>query len=983
MNLTHYYLKLLFVITSLLVFISANGQQNTITGTVTDAESEEALPGVSVVVKGTTRGTTTDIDGNYSINVTSGESLVYSFVGYQSEEIVVGNESVLDVQLSADVVGLDEVVVIGYGVQKKEDKTGAVSQVTAEEMVGGTLTDPIQGLQGKAAGVLITKKGGDPNAGFSVKIRGASGFDSNTQPLYVIDGVAGADPSTVAPEDIESYDILKDAASTAIYGSRGANGVIFITTKKGTTGAGQVQFNSHIALSQVENRFDLLSANDIRNYVSENNLNFSDGGANVDWQDEVFRTGIAQNYNLSYSGGNENSTYYGSVTHADWEGIMHGTDKQRTVGKLNIIHKALNNKLTLSTTLQGTVEKNDYENYDGFDRDDIIYQMISHNPTDPVYTEDEDYYRIVRAFNYENPLAVINMIDNIRDAKRFLGNFKADLELVEGLVGSVNLGYIRNDHENSYFRPKDVYASADNGFGRKNYDNNQQVLMEVTGTYTKTFSDFHNFNALAGYSWQESNWNGFYAQAENPQSDFISYNNLGSFIDITSNSIGSWAGMSRLIGFFGRVQYNYDSKYFFAASVRRDGSSKFGIDNKWGTFPTVSLGWDIHDESFLANANVIDQLKLRASYGVSGNQEIGEYRSQIVFEPTGSATDPESGSQVTTFGPAWNANPDLRWESTYEVNLGIDFGFFRNRLSGTIEAYNKDTKDLLGEYAVPVPPNLARRTFVNTGSLNNRGIELFVQGFIVSNANFKWKASFTGAHNKTTINELGDFVEGEVRREGYLTGRGLIGDNNWITGNIENEELGAFYLPVYEGLSSDGVFLYKSQTGGITRELADVERELVGSPLPDLELGLSQNFTFFQHWTLDIALRSLIGNDVYNATRMFFDYPGLLPSLNAMPDALEWKEEGRTSGPAIADIYVEDGSFLKVDYISLGYNVPMNNVDFAKRLRLYVSANNLYTFTNYSGADPETTFSGLSFGVDQYNVYPKARTLTFGISATF
>lgn len=966
----------------------AQAQTGTAVGTIVDG-SGLPLIGANVVVKGTTTGTISNIDGKYKLSgIPAGEQvLLASFIGFANVEIpviiVAGKEVTVDITLTEDIAQLDELIVIGYGVQKKSDKTGAVAHIKAEEMNGGVITDPLQAIQGKTAGVMITKKGGDPNEGFKVKIRGASGFDSSTQPLYVIDGVQGADPTTVAPEDIESYNVLKDAASTAIYGSRGSNGVIIITTKKGSKDNSQISFNTKFSLDQVAKKLDLLSASELRDFVAQNNLNFSDGGAETDWQNEVFRTGITQSYNLNASGGTEKSSYYASITHADWEGVMLGTEKERTIGKINLTHKGLQDRLTLTGSLSGTFEKNDYESYDGFDKDDIIYQAYQRNPTDPVKDENGDYYKVIRAFNYENPISVINEFDNVRDAKRFLGSVRADLEIIDGLVGSVNVGYIRNDHESSYFRPKGVYATADNGFGKKEYNNNQQKMIDITGSYVKTIADFHNINALLGYSYQESTWTGFYAQAENPQSDFISYNNLGSFIDITSSSISSWAGMWKLAGFFGRLQYNYDSKYYLTASLRRDGSSKFGANNKWGWFPTASLAWDIHKEAFMSGVSLFDQLKLRTSYGISGNQEIGEYRSQVVFQPTGTATDPETGELVTTFGPAWNENPDLKWETTTEVNVGLDFALLSSRISGTLEVYNKLTDDLLGEYAVPVPPNLAQRTYANSGSMKNTGVELFVQAHIIDNSNFKWKTSLNVSHNKTIINDLGDYVEGEVRRDGYLSGRGLIGDLNYVTGNIEGEELGAFYLPVYVGLSDDGVFLYESTTGGITRELSLAKRQIVGSPLPDVELGWSNTLTFFNNWSLDFSLRSMIGNDVYNATKMFFDYPGLLPSLNATPDAIDWYNQGRTSGAAIADIYVENASFLRMDYIALGYTFNAQNLDWIKSMKLYVASNNLFTITGYSGVDPETSMDGLSFGVDQYNVYPKTRTFSFGVNATF
>ena len=959
-------------------------QTYTVTGNVTDAKDGLPLPGVSILIKGTTNGTITDFDGNYTLKVPAvNEVLVFTFVGYDVTEVLFTGQSTINVALNSKLEQLSELLVIGYGVQKKEDKTGAVAQIEAKDFNGGGLTDPIQAIQGKTAGVTITKKGGDPNSGFAVKIRGASGFDANTDPLYIIDGVVGADPTIVAPEDIKTFDVLKDAASTAIYGSQGANGVIIINTKSGEKGKGTVQFNAKFSMDQIANKLDLLSATEIRDYVNKYNLDFTDGGANTDWQDEVFRTGISQNYNLNFSGGSETSNYFASVSHSDWEGIMKGTSKERTTARIKLTHKGLDNKLSLSSTLLGTFETNDYENYDGFDKDDILYQVFSRNPTDPVYNENGDYYQLIRAFNYENPLSVIDKVDNIREAKRFLGNLKADYEFVPGLTGTISIGYTKNDRVNSVFRYFGVFAAADNGYGKREYENDDSKLLESYFTYAKTYNSSHSINILGGYSWQEKSKDGFYAQAENPQSEYIKYNNLGSFIDITRSSISSWASSSRLIGFFGRVQYNYKSKYYLTASLRRDGSSKFGINKKWGTFPTASLGWNAHEESFLRDVSWIGQLKLRASYGVSGNQEIGDYNSRQIFYAKDQVTDPETGKQVISFSPPHNPNPDLQWERTKETNFGIDFGFFRNRLNGSIEVFNKLTDKLLGEYQVPVPPNLVPKTFVNTGSLTNQGVELLLQGHIIDKRNLKWSSSLSTTYIKTKIVSLGNYVNGDVRREGYITGRGLIGDANFITGNIEGEELAAFYLPVFVKLSDDGVFLYKSNSGGITRDLGEAKREIVGSPLPDFEFGWTNNFTFFKSFTLDMSFRSLIGNDVYNATKMFFDYPGLLPSLNAMPDALDWKEKKRSSGPSIADIYVEDGTFLKLDYVALGYNVPVKKLKNISALNVYVSANNVFTLTNYSGVDPETSYTGLSFGIDQFDVYPKSRTFTFGLNVTF
>jgi TonB-dependent starch-binding outer membrane protein SusC len=993
-----------FFLFLMIVFSTASAQNVTVSGTVTDSTTNVPLFAVNILQKGTSNGVISDPNGKFSLLLQKGSTLVFSYVGYLTREVVVGDQTTLNIRLQMASTRLDDLIVIGYSTQRKTDKTGAVSNVQADDLMGGMITDPVQGLQGKAAGVSVTKKGGDPNEGFSIQIRGASGFNSNTQPLYVIDGVPGADPTAISPADIESMNILKDAASTAIYGSRGSNGVIIITTKKGKLSAGKgapayskVEVGSQISFDRVAKKLNVLSAGEMRSFANtllqealadhpDYTIDsvFTDGGASTDWQDEIYRIGVSSTSNLSLSGGNASSSYYASVTQANWQGVMRGTAKDRTTARLNVTHKALNDKLRFSGSLVTSFEKNDYEDYGGWGKSDIIYQAISRNPTDPVFNEDGSYYQASRVFNYENPIAIINEINNRRDAKRMLGNIKADYEILPGFVASVNAGYIRNDHNRDYFRPANLYASADNGFGRKSYENNTQKLMEITGTYTRVFKKVHHLDLLGGYSWHESIYSGFYAQGGDAQSEYAGPDNLAILNDIKWGDIGSWKGKWNLIGFFGRFQYHYDSKYYLSGSLRRDGSSKFGANNKWGWFPTVAVGWNMADEGFLKDYTWLDQLKFRASYGVAGNQEIGEYRSLVVWEPSGVAINPETGLQVVTFKPAWNANPDLKWEETSETNVGFDFSVLKSKISGSLELYYKKTTDLLGEYPVPVPPNLAPKIFANSGSLQNMGIELFVQAFVVDNPGFKWKTSGSIAHNRSKILDLGEYFNEEdgVRKEGQISGRGMVGEEYYVTGILVGERIGAFYLPTYVALL-DGQFIYKTKAGGFTDNLSEAERTVVACAAPDLELGWSNSFTIRKHWSVDMAFRAMIGNHVYNATAMFFDNPGNLPSLNALPEAIEWREEGKTSGSNIADLYVENASFLKLDYIAVNYRIPMAKHRNFTEINVFVSANNLFTLTGYSGIDPETTINGLSFGIDQYNVYPKTRSLSFGFRATF
>lgn len=997
-----HFLKTMSIFALLLMTFPLFSQKN-ITGKVAD-ESEIGLPGVTVLVKSTTIGTVTDIDGKYTLAVPAdADTLVFSFIGMVSvEKPIIG--TTINCVMQEAFEQLEEVLIIGYGTMKKEDKTGAVAQVKAEELNGGVITDPMQAMQGKAAGVLISKKGGDPNEGFSVKIRGASGFNSNTQPLYVVDGIPGVDPTTIAPEDIETFNILKDAASAAMYGSQGSNGVVIITTKKGKYASkgdkktSNISYNSKISFDRVANTYDLFTADDIRDHAntllqaaqSEHtdwtiDSIFTDGGANTDWQDEIYRVGVTTSNNISFSGGTETGTYYASLTHANWDGVMKGTSKERTIGKINVSHKGLNDRLTINGSISGTFENNDYENYDGWDKDDIIYQAISRNPTDPVYNSSGGYYKATREFNYENPISVINEIKNEREAKRFFGSFKSDLEIFTGLVGSVSLGYTRDDEDYSYFRPNGLFATADNGFAQKKYANKAIKLLESTLNWKKSFNNKHNIDLVGGYSWQGVVYNGFRAQGRDVQSEYIEYNDLEILNDVTFGDIDSWKSSSTLIGFFGRLQYNFSSKYYVAGSIRRDGSSKFGENNKWGWFPTASAGWNLHYEEFMSGMSWLNQLKLRVSYGVSGNQEIGEYHSLMAYTVTGRGTNPETGQQVVTYGPAWNANPDLKWEETQEINFGIDYAILNSRISGSLEIYHKRTNDLLGEYSVPVPPNLASKTFANSGEMENKGIEFNMMAHAIDRDRFKWKVNLNVAHNKSKVLDLGDYfneLDG-VRKEGYISGRGMVGEEYYVTGIIVGEEIGAFYVPTYVTIL-DGEFIYESLSGGYTKNLSEAKRTVVGNPNPDAEIGLSNTFTFYKRLTLDVSLRSWIGNEVYNATEMFFDNPTNVPSLNALKDeALEWYDEGRISSASIADIYVQDASFLRVDYVSLGYDINVSKIKWMQSMKIYIASNNLFTITGYKGIDPETKIDGLAYGIDQYNVYPKTRTLAFGVNVNF
>lgn len=966
-------------------FVQFTSAQNVITGIVSDAKTGETLVGATVYQKSQkSSGTITDVFGKYQIVAEKGTTLVFSYVGYNKKEIVVADKNEINIALESSATNLEEFIVVGYGVQKKTDKTGAVANIKTGELNRGVITDPIQTIQGKTAGVTITKKGGDPNAGFSVKIRGAAGIAAGSNPLYVVDGVPGVDPSTIAPEDIDAFNILKDASSTAIYGSRGANGVVIITTKNGSAKTGtKVDFNTYMSMDNVANKLDLLSADQIRAYADENNYNLLDNGANTDWQDEIYRQGVSQSYNFAISGGNENSTYRASVTRLGLDGVLIGSEKDRTIGRLNLTQKALDGRLTVKTNLSGAIEGNDYISYSGNGSNDILYQAFQRNPTDPVYNEDGSYHENQRNFQYYNPVALVNQIQNHRDAKRYMGSMRADLEVMDGLVAGVNLAYTRDDDESFYFEPSYVRNSSSTGFGKRQYHNSESKLLETTLTYTKSIEK-HNMNAVAGYSFQEDMYDGFYAQGYAPLSDFVQSNNLGSLTTVNVGDIGSYKNSSRLISFFGRVTYNYDSKYYFTGTVRRDGSSKFGINNEWGVFPSASAAWTISNEDFLSDVDVISNLKLRVGYGLAGNQNIDPYLDVMTVSPSGSAPNFETGEDGINFQASHNANPDLKWEVNKELNFGLDFGLFNDRISGSVEYYRKTISDLLAAYAVPVPPNAVGTTFANVGEISNNGVGVNIQAYVLDINNFKWKTTVAFSKYKQMVESLsGDGFEWTPMHTGWLSGRGLVGAENWSQIVAPGYELGTFYMPEYAGLSADGKFLFYTAAGGVTRNIADAERREVGHALPDFELGWSNYFTIYNNIDVSFAWRAVVGGDVLNVTRLVLGNPNVLPGINALQEALTEHERGLTDNPKVNSYYLEDGSFLRLDNITIGYTFDTENINWISKCRVYVTSNNLFTITNYKGIDPEVNYSGLSFGLDQYNVYPKTRTFTFGVNVSF
>ena len=970
--------------------------QTVISGTVTDKDTKEPLVGAYVLPIGNKGGSITDVNGNFSLNITNQTSqFKVTFVGYTTKTLTIGDQRTFNVRMVSEDK-LDEVLVIAYGTQKKSDKTGAVTQVSSEELNKGRITDPIQGMQGKAAGVNISKQGGDPNGAFSVNIRGAASITGGTGPLYVVDGVVGVDPTTLNPDDIESFNILKDAASTSLYGTQGSNGVIIITTRGGSFGKNvsdqiKVEYNNFVSFDKVANRLDFLSGDQLRQYALDvNSQNFSDNGANTDWMDEIYRTGISHQHTLAFSKTDENTSYRASISANNLVGVLKGSSRDRYIARLNVSQKALDDKLTLTARLSGTIQKSNFVQYgDGSSPTNVIYQAMRRSPTDPVFNSDGSYYESDRSFQYNNPVALIEQTQNEQDAKKLLGNFGASYTITNHLTAQINTAYARDDNQSFYAQPATAFSNTTNGLAARSYNNKNYKYTSEVLNYTNTFNEKHNLNLIAGHSWQSVSYDGFRAEARNidPFYEDVQSNNLQAYSQIEWGYVSSYRSIEEgLASVFSRAIYDFDKKYYLTASLRRDKSTKYGDDIEWGTFWAISSAWNITKEKFMQNVSKISDLRLRLGYGLTGNADIPNGIDRVLYRPTGLAQNAETGELEVV----WNnnqgniSNPNLAWEEVNEINIGLDFGLLKNRITGSLEVYQKTTNGLVMEVAVPVPPNIAPKKYENAGEIKNNGIEFTLNGVVIDNKNLTWKTTIAASRNKQETITLGNLETNQLGiKKLYVSGRGLVGGDNYTQVILPGHEIGSFFLPVFAGLSADGKFLFETASGGVTRDVTQAQRKFVGSAQPDVILGWSNYFQIYKGFDASFALRGIFGHQIFNVTKMVFSNPADAPTLNVLESAITGTAATITSDPTISTFYLEDGDFIKLDNISLGYNIPFSEKSRVNNLRIFVNSNNLWMWTKYSGLDPELNFSGTEFGRDQYDVYPRTRSITVGINASF
>ena len=946
-------------------------QGNTVSGSVKD-EQGFPLPGVTVVVKGTTNGTVTDFDGNYTLpNVPENTTLLFSFVGMRSQEVVVENQTTINVTMVVDAIGIEEVVAIGYGTQTRREISGSVTNISEKNFNQGLTQNASDLLKGKVAGLTITQGSGDVTQGQTIRLRGTSSLTGSSSPFVVIDGVPGLSLSSVAPHDIESISVLKDASASAIYGSRSASGVIMITTKRGKKDFSSVEYDGYAAVSNVTNVPDLLTADEWRDYTSKNNMNTTgiDRGADTDWFDAILRPGISQNHNLSMSGGGKNNSYRASLNYLDQEGVVKDNSIARYNARVTFNQKVLNDKLDLTFTSSITSTDNSPTDTRNFV---LAYNMI---PVVPIKNADGTWFDS-QEYDQGNPVRNIEYNRQQNKSGIYFGNIKADLTLFDGFVVGLNALKQRSTNDyGQYLNSQTERGRNDLGFGQRTNSTSDKNLLELTLNYRKLFGS-HALNILGGYSYEDNYYQNSGARNRQFATDFFSYNNLSAGENLRAGDVWSGANMNKLISFFGRANYSYLEKYILTLTVRQDGSTKFGDNHKWATFPSVSAAWRINEESFMSSATFIDDLKLRVGYGVSGNQDgIDPYKSLQLYGASGQYYD--NGKWYTAYQTNQNANPNLKWEETSMLNIGVDFGFLNNRISGTIEYYDKQTDDLLYNYSVPVPPYLYPTMLANVGSMSNKGFEFMLTGDIIRNSNIRWTSSFNIAHNKNKITSLSneDFATSAIK-----TGSAWVRGGSSNTTHIveEGKEVGTFYGWLATGIDEKGLYIYDDMVDG-KEGLSDEDRTYIGSAQPAFTYGWS-NIVTWNNWDLNFFFRGVHGNDLLNFSKMSYATTQWLPGANVL---YEGTTIGLKTSPVFNSYYIEKGSFLRLDNASIGYSFDVSKVNGLSKLRLYATGQNLFIITNYTGLDPEVEMAGLDPGVEGREYYPKSRTFSLGVNISF
>lgn len=972
-----------------------SAQQISIKGTVTDP-SGEPLIGVSVTVPGTRIGAATDIDGNFSLEADSKGKLKFSYIGYVTMEEAINGRNVINVVMKENSEVLDEVVVIGYGTMDKKELTSAISHVSEKDFLTVSSLDPSMMIQGKVPGVSITNTGaGDPNNQASIQIRGVSSRSAGLGPLIVIDGVPGGNLTNINPNDIASFDILKDGAASAIYGTRGSNGVILVTTKKGSKdGNTHTSYSGTFAWDKVIKELDMMSAQDYRDVRLGWGDRGVDLGGNLDWLDAVSRTGFTMQHTLTVSGGNERSNYRVSADYRDANGVDLRSNREEYGARASVMHTTKGGLFTINLNVAPRIIYRDNSDWG------VFRNAIEANPTTPLMDPENPnlYYNFQGQVVGSNPVELQKLEKNHSDTKLldWDGTIKLNLLplLAKDGISNHNLStqimfadhqYSNND---SWFRPSTSTLAINAGYdgeASRAYSKERQYVVEWLTNYSTRIADKHNIKAMVGYSYQYSQYQGFSAWNKDFPNDGLGADNIGSGELAKEEGevlMSSYKNDAKLISFFGRVSYDFEGKYLFTASLRHEGSSKFGANHKWGDFPAVSAGWRISQESFMKDIEWINDLKIRADYGVTGNQDFGSYNSLSTM--TGFGYYFYNGKYYQVWGPSKNVNPDLRWEKGKNWNIGLDFSLFNNRFYGSLNYFNRHQQDLLGNYKVSVPPYLFDETFVNVGTMKNTGFEFDLSFNAVNTKDFSYNFNVIGT---VMSNKFVDFSNSEYVGQDFYNMCGT--EDPYPYYNLQRIEkgksLGNFYMWKYAGITNGGEWLVYDKDGDIIRasQATDEDRQVVGNGMPKFTMSTSHNFRY-KNFDLALFFRGAFGFDLFNIHDFYYgtrNFTGNVlkkaygKNFDINPDA----------NPVVSDYFLERGDYFKLDMLTLGYTLPTPKCRFLDRLRVYGTVKNVFTITKFSGVDPSTyQVNGLTpGGQGSRTYYPSTRQFIVGLQLDF
>ncbi|MDN3582385.1 TonB-dependent receptor [Mucilaginibacter flavus] len=963
-----------------------------VTGTVVD---DKGLPlvGVSVKIVGLTAGALTDVDGKFRLQVANEKAQIrFSYIGFDSQTITVGSQTVLKVTLQPSANSLSAVVVVGYGTTTKKQLTSAIATVKAEQFNAGVVSTPADLLEGKVAGLNITNDG-NPNGKASVTLRGPSSIRAGAAsvPFYVIDGVPGADFNLIAPSDIASIDVLKDASAAAIYGTRATNGVIIVTTKKSKAGQMRMTYNGYASIEKVSNQFQVASADQLRAYVKANGQSFTpanDNGGNTDWQKAVERgTGVSQNHNLSFGGGTDKTTYSGSLNYLDNQGIVKSSGLKRVIGRLNVTQKALNDKLKLDFSINNSVTNSNLLVNDiplssaNGQSPGLFKSIVQYLPTRTIYNADGTFYNDPTLKLGYNPVGLITNDTYKQKINLLLGNVRGELILPAGLLYNFNVAYqTTNTDNNTYYNSASELAPGLGGKAVRSTYQDTKKLFENYLTYSHNWNNEHDFKALFGYSIdQTTTGDGFQSTNQNFISDATGSSNLalgtpaaGYRVDYGSVNVETL----RLISFYSRLNYSYKGKYLLQASLRRDGSNAFGTNKRWGYFPAASAAWRIIDEDFMKSQNLFDDLKVRVGYGKTGNSlGFSPYTPITLYGTTGSFY--YNGAYIGAIGVTQNPNPDLKWESTGTLNGGVDFSLFKGRLGGSVDIYNKKTTDMITTVPVSLINNFVSTKVENVGSMTNKGVEIALNGTPIKTGDFTWSSYGNISFNKNKITSLAPNLSKIY--VGDPEGPGQSGINVSI---IEaGYPLGEFYTLKYLG-RTNGVSTFLGANGQPTTTPTSADQTYAGNAQPTYTFGFGNDFTY-KKFSLNFFFRGQGGNKIMNASLASFNQP-TQASAHGVP-TLTLSEPGNdVNANLYSTRYLESGAFIRLSNATLSYKITVPG-NYVHGIRLYVTGTNLFIITKYKGVDPELNLnidnqaSGQFIGVDSNNFYPKTRSFLAGV----